>query len=67
MLGRPKLTAFEIGIEDIVSGAEHVAHDTKVGRVVNAVAKVTLDPLLERFVDVFCKTNQGEGHDKYDR
>lgn len=43
---------FEVTIDAVVERAEYIAHETRVGRVANAVAKITLDPILDRFYDI---------------
>lgn len=62
------INSFEVGIDSSAREAERIAHETRFGRVMNMVAKITLDPILGFLVDHPFRVKEGEGaEDNNDR
>jgi len=55
--------SYEFGIDAAAHEAEQIAHHTHLGRVMHAIAKVTIDPVLDFLVDHPFRIKEGEGAD----
>lgn len=54
---------YEVGIDAAAQEARRIAHETGWGRVVHAIARVTIDPVLGFLVDHPFRVREGEGAD----